>query len=212
MIISPHLIFWSQLDGTSRSHGKSASQSKCTFSFSDLRRKTLDKCCVSVAHLFWNPYASHSQPRQTEQWSTFMESSMYDPYPVTPSHLLNISGEATKSSWSIKSSIEKLIVGVKVSLLSCSRLMRKLKGKVSVRKSRQKGYCANFRYNFRLLDTSGWNFRHAHYHEEGRRTLYKAYGIKFVIIVQGRAGAGAVANRAGNVPSRSFTVPGEGPY
>ena len=74
--------------------------------------------------------------------------------------------------------------------------MRKLKGKVSVRKSRQKGYCANFRYNFRLLDTSGWNFRHAHYHEEGRRTLYKAYGIKFVIIVQGRAGAGAVANRA----------------
>ena len=66
MIISPHLIFWSQLDGTSRSHGKSASQSKCTFSFSDLRRKTLDKCCVSVAHLFWNPYASHSQPRQTD--------------------------------------------------------------------------------------------------------------------------------------------------
>ena len=46
----------------------------------------------------------------------------------------------------------------------------------------------NFRYNFRLLDTSGWNFRHAHYHEEGRRTLYKAYGIKFVIIVQGIAG------------------------
>ena len=44
------------------------------------------------------------------------------------------------------------------------------------------------RYNFRLLDTSGWNFRHAHYHEEGRRTLYKAYGIKFVIIVQGMAG------------------------
>ena len=34
----------------------------------------------------------------------------------------------------------------------------------------------------------GWNFRHAHFHEEGRRTLYKAYGIKFVIIVQGRAG------------------------
>ena len=45
-----------------------------------------------------------------------------------------------------------------------------------------------FRYNFRLLDTFGWNFRHAHFHEEGRRTLYKAYGIKFVIIVQGRAG------------------------
>ena len=47
---------------------------------------------------------------------------------------------------------------------------------------------SDFRYNFRLLDTSGWNFRHAHYHEEGRRTLYKAYGIKFVIIVQGMAG------------------------
>ena len=31
----------------------------------------------------------------------------------------------------------------------------------------------NFRYNFRLLDTHGWNFRHAHFHEEGRRTLYK---------------------------------------
>ena len=44
------------------------------------------------------------------------------------------------------------------------------------------------RYNFRLLDSVGWNFRHAHFHEEGRRTLYKAYGIKFVIIVQGRAG------------------------
>jgi hypothetical protein len=43
-------------------------------------------------------------------------------------------------------------------------------------------------YNFRLLDTLGWNFRHAHFHEEGRRTLYKAYGVKFVIIVQGRAG------------------------
>ena len=151
----------------------------------------------------------------TTNWAViyfYGEQYVCDPYPVTPSHLLNISGEATKSSWSIKSSIEKWIVGVKVSLLSCSRLMRKLKGKVSVRKSRQKGYCANFRYNFRLLDTSGWNFRHAHYHEEGRRTLYKAYGIKFVIIVQGRAGAGAVANRAANVPSRSFTVPGEGPY
>ena len=44
------------------------------------------------------------------------------------------------------------------------------------------------RYSFRLLDTSGWNFRHAHFHEEGRRTLYKAYGIKFMVIVQGRAG------------------------
>jgi hypothetical protein len=44
------------------------------------------------------------------------------------------------------------------------------------------------RYNLRLLDNSGWNFRHAHFHEEGRRTLYKAYGIKFVVIVHERAG------------------------
>jgi len=43
-------------------------------------------------------------------------------------------------------------------------------------------------YNFRILDSVGWNFRHAHIHEEARRTLYKAYGIKFIIIVQGRAG------------------------
>ena len=50
--------------------------------------------------------------------------------------------------------------------------------------------CQNYilRYSFRLLDTSGWNFRHAHFHEEGRRTLYKAYGIKFMVLVQGRAG------------------------
>ena len=47
----------------------------------------------------------------------------------------------------------------------------------------------SIRYTFRLLDSAGWNFRHAHYHEVSRRTLYKAYGIKFVIIVQGRAGA-----------------------
>ena len=43
------------------------------------------------------------------------------------------------------------------------------------------------RYRFRLLDKSGWNFRHPHYHEEGRRTLYKAFGIKFLIIVNGIA-------------------------
>ena len=46
----------------------------------------------------------------------------------------------------------------------------------------------NYRYHFRILDSFGWNFRHAHFHEEGRRTLYKAFGVKFVIIVQGRAG------------------------
>ena len=34
------------------------------------------------------------------------------------------------------------------------------------------------RYNFRILDDYGWNFREAKYHEENRRTLYKLYGIK----------------------------------
>ncbi len=34
------------------------------------------------------------------------------------------------------------------------------------------------KYNFRILDDFGWNFRHAKYHEENRRTLYKMYGIK----------------------------------
>ena len=38
-------------------------------------------------------------------------------------------------------------------------------------------YCLP-RYNFRILDDFGWNFRHAKYHEENRRTLYKMYGIK----------------------------------
>jgi len=55
------------------------------------------------------------------------------------------------------------------------------------------------KYNFRLLDTYGWNFRHAHFHEEGRRTLYKAYGIKFVIIVQGRAGKFDLKNTVINI-------------
>ena len=34
------------------------------------------------------------------------------------------------------------------------------------------------KYSFRILDSSGWNFRDAKYHEENRRTLYKMYGIK----------------------------------
>jgi len=38
-------------------------------------------------------------------------------------------------------------------------------------------YCKP-KYNFRILDDFGWNFRHAQYHEENRRTLYKMYGIK----------------------------------
>ncbi len=39
-----------------------------------------------------------------------------------------------------------------------------------------------------MLDETGWNFRHAFYHEENRRTLIKAYGLKFLLVIDGRAG------------------------
>ena len=42
-------------------------------------------------------------------------------------------------------------------------------------------------YAFDILDNTGWNFRHAFYHEEDRRTLVKAYGMKFLITVTGTA-------------------------
>ena len=38
-------------------------------------------------------------------------------------------------------------------------------------------------YGFRILDEDGWNFRHAKYHEEHRRSLFKMYGIKVNIKV-----------------------------
>ena len=38
------------------------------------------------------------------------------------------------------------------------------------------------------MDDTGWNFRHAKYHEENRRTLIKAYGMKFLINISGNAG------------------------
>nr|CAH0108652.1 unnamed protein product [Daphnia galeata] len=47
-------------------------------------------------------------------------------------------------------------------------------------------------YSFRRVDdpntniAPGWNFRHANYHEENRRTLFKSYGIRFVIEVRGQ--------------------------
>nr|CAH0101182.1 unnamed protein product [Daphnia galeata] len=47
-------------------------------------------------------------------------------------------------------------------------------------------------YSFRRVDNPntniapGWNFRHANYHEENRRTLFKSYGIRFVIEVRGQ--------------------------
>jgi hypothetical protein len=34
-----------------------------------------------------------------------------------------------------------------------------------------------------VLEDSGWNFRHAYYHELHRRTLLKAYGLKFIVQV-----------------------------
>jgi len=49
-------------------------------------------------------------------------------------------------------------------------------------------------YNFRRADdpdtkiSPGWNFRYANYHEENRRTLFKAYGVRFIIDVRGQAG------------------------
>ena len=49
-------------------------------------------------------------------------------------------------------------------------------------------------YSFHILDESGWNFRHALYHEENRRTLIKAYGIKFLISVNGKAGKFDITN------------------
>ena len=47
-------------------------------------------------------------------------------------------------------------------------------------------YCLP-KYNFRLLDDAGWNFRFANYFEENHRGLVKAYGIKFLINVSGIA-------------------------
>ncbi|XP_035222015.1 P2X purinoceptor 4-like [Stegodyphus dumicola] len=48
-------------------------------------------------------------------------------------------------------------------------------------------------YIFRRLDEKfdiapGLNFRFAHYYGDSERTLYKAYGIKFLIMAQGRGG------------------------
>ena len=56
-------------------------------------------------------------------------------------------------------------------------------------------YCLP-KYNFRVLDETGWNFRFANYHEENRRTLTKAYGIKFLINVGGKAGKFDLKNTA----------------
>ena len=39
------------------------------------------------------------------------------------------------------------------------------------------------KYSFRILEEGGYNFRHAKYHEENRRTLYKMYGIKLIELI-----------------------------
>ncbi len=50
------------------------------------------------------------------------------------------------------------------------------------------------KYHFRRLDNPsakiapGWNFRYSNYFGNDIRTLYKAYGILFVVTVQGKAG------------------------
>ncbi|XP_023325354.1 P2X purinoceptor 4 isoform X2 [Eurytemora carolleeae] len=41
-------------------------------------------------------------------------------------------------------------------------------------------YCLP-RYRFSVLEETGWNFRHAYVHEYHRRTLIKAYGLKFLV-------------------------------
>ncbi|KAG8201730.1 hypothetical protein JTE90_012791 [Oedothorax gibbosus] len=48
-------------------------------------------------------------------------------------------------------------------------------------------------YSFRRLDENsqispGLNFRYAHYYGDSERTLYKAYGLKFIVNAQGRGG------------------------
>jgi len=56
-------------------------------------------------------------------------------------------------------------------------------------------------YTFRILDDFGWNFRHAKYHEEHRRSLYKMYGIKFIVNVEGQGGKFNLKNTILNIGS-----------
>ena len=44
------------------------------------------------------------------------------------------------------------------------------------------------KYSFHILNDGGWNFRHAMYHEENKRTLFKRYGLRFILNVRGTAG------------------------
>ena len=54
-------------------------------------------------------------------------------------------------------------------------------------------YCLP-KYTFQILDDGGRNFRYANFHEEHRRTLIKAYGLKFTLKVSGKAGKFDLSN------------------
>ncbi|XP_053376258.1 P2X purinoceptor 4-like isoform X1 [Mercenaria mercenaria] len=66
-------------------------------------------------------------------------------------------------------------------------------------------------YSFRRLDSDedilskGYNFRYAHYYKDQTgvetRTLYKAYGIKFIVTLQGKAGKFSVVPLIINIGS-----------
>ena len=48
-------------------------------------------------------------------------------------------------------------------------------------------YCLP-KYRFFVLDDTGWNFKYGKFHQENRRTLTKAYGLKFILKTSGRGG------------------------
>lgn len=62
------------------------------------------------------------------------------------------------------------------------------------------------KYSFRRLDENspispGLNFRYAHFYGDSERTLYKAYGIKFILMIQGRGGKFSIVPLLLNVGS-----------
>ena len=54
-----------------------------------------------------------------------------------------------------------------------------LKNNVKAKSNVQRTTLLISRYNFRLLDTSGWNFRHAHYH--GEASLQTSNDLQFEV-------------------------------
>lgn len=67
-------------------------------------------------------------------------------------------------------------------------------------------YCIP-KYSFRRLDdpkaklAKGWNFRFANYFSDNTRSLYKAYGIKYIVIVHGKGGKFSVVPLLINIGS-----------